>query len=404
MVYKEPIQASELDRCMKSLIEEMRRKQYAESQIEAYNRIWKKLLKYTANHKSEPFNEDFRQRFLSEEYGPEMESRDSMYVITRAINMLSDYVYFRVIFRQYCTPKTTFSEEYKEAFQSFIDNEKMRNLSELSMKSLFVRLIRFHDYLVDSGIQNLKQLTPEIIRLYVLSLARYSTTYTSETLRILRRFMEYIYENRFCPVLYADCIPHVKNLRQQKLPTIFTTEEIQKILDVVDRSNPIGKRDYAIILLATRTGLRSSDIRKLSYENIDWDSKTINLIQQKTKKSLSLPLTDDVGWAIIDYLKNGRPKTAVQNIFVSHNSPYGELSSLGNTVPRYMRRAGMKSPENKRIGMHSFRHSLATRMLENDISLPIVSQTLGHADIHSTEVYLRISIKQLAKCGLEVDL
>lgn len=94
----------------------------------------------------------------------------------------------------------------------------------------------------------------------------------------------------------------------------------------------------------------------------------------------------------------------LKNIFVSHMYPYGELHSLGNVIPRQMRTAGINTPANKRTGMHAFRHGLATRMLENDVSLPVISQTLGHADISSTEVYLRISIKQLALCGLEVDL
>ncbi len=196
----------------------------------------------------------------------------------------------------------------------------------------------------------------------------------------------------------------MKNLRQQKLPNIFTVEEINRILDSVDRNNPIGKRNYAIILIAAKTGLRSSDIRSLKFQDIDWDNKTINITQVKTKRSLSLPLLDDVGWAIIEYLKNGRPETDCNNIFVSHSYPYGELTTVCNIVPRQMRKAGIESPANKRIGMHSFRHSLATRMLEDDIPLTIVSQTLGHADTTSTEIYLRISIKQLAKCGLEVDL
>ncbi len=196
----------------------------------------------------------------------------------------------------------------------------------------------------------------------------------------------------------------MKNLRQQKLPTFFTTEEINKILNSVDRNNPIGKRNYAIILIAAKTGLRSSDIKSLQFQNIDWDNKTINITQTKTKKSLSLPLSDDAGWAIIDYLKHGRPETGCSNIFISHTYPYGELTTLGNIVPRQMRKAGIKSPANKRTGMHSFRHSLATRMLENDVPMPVISQTLGHADITSTEVYLRISIKQLSKCGLEVEL
>ena len=404
MEYKDFIPTTELSNQIKKLKGVMEQKKYSSYEIDTMNHIWQTLLVYAENNPSDKFNEEYRQQFISSIYGEAMESRDSMYRITRALNMLSDFISFKVIFRQYCTPKTVFSEEFKDGFEAFIASEKKRNLADGTMHCIFVRLIRLHDYLIDTGILNFNQITRQALSTYVLSLARYSTTYTSETLRTLRRFLNFADENYYCEESLSDCIPHVKNLRQQKLPNVFTTEEINRILESVDRNNPIGKRNYAIILLAATTGLRSSDIKSLGFQDIDWDSKTINITQVKTKKSLSLPLPDDTGWAIIDYLKHGRPETDSNYIFVSHTYPYGELATLCNIVPRQMRKAGIKSPANKRTGMHSFRHSLATRMLEENVPLTVVSQTLGHADITSTEVYLRISIKQLAQCGLEVDL
>ena len=348
--------------------------------------------------------EGFRQQFLQDVCAEALEKRDSMYRITRAVNMLSDFTQFHVIFRQYCTPSTDFSEELHDLFSEFLKAEEHRHFSESTMKQLRGRLMRFHDYLYDIGIRDFKSVTGSIINTYILSLARYSTTYVSESLREIRRLLTFGYENGFIDTPLSDFIPHVKNIRQQKIPSTFTDTEIEKILNSVDRSNPIGKRNYAIFLIAARLGIRSSDIRTLTFSNINWDDKLISFCQQKTGHALSLPLPDDVGWAIIDYLKNGRPETNVKNIFVSHMYPYGELHSLGNVIPRQMRTAGINTPANKRTGMHAFRHGLATRMLENDVSLPVISQTLGHADISSTEVYLRISIKQLALCGLEVDL
>ncbi len=404
MEYRDFIPTTELSTQITKLKGVMKKKKYSAYEINTMDSVWQKLLIYAEDNPSDIFNEDYRQQFITTIFGEAMESRDSMYRITRAMNMLSDFIIFKVIFRQYCTPKTTFSEEFIEGFESFIASEKKRNLSSGTLQCIHGRLIRFHDYLIDTGISNFSLITREALNTYVLSLARYSTTYTSETLRILRRFLDFAYEKNYCEESLSDCIPHVKNLRQQKLPTVFTAEEINRILNSVDRNNPIGKRNYAIILIAAKTGLRSSDIKSLRFQNIDWDNKTINIIQVKTKKSLSLPLSDDVGWAIIDYLKHGRPETDCSNIFVSHTYPYGELTTLCNVIPRQMRKAGIKSSANKRTGMHSFRHSLATRMLENDVPMPVVSQTLGHADITSTEVYLRISIKQLSRCGLEVDL
>lgn len=395
---------SELQTYISELKEVMQHKDYSDYQIYTYNKVWQNILSYAMIRPNQEFTENFRQQFLQDVYAESIERRDSMYKITRAVNMLSDYIYFHVIFRQYCTPKTAFSEELQKIFLEFLKEEEHRHFTENTMKSLRARLMRFHDYLYDIGIRDFKTVTGEEINTYILSLARFSTTYVSESLREIRRMLAWAYESGYINTPLSDYVPHVKNIRQQKLPSTFTSIEIEAILNSVDRGNPIGKRNYAIFLIAARLGIRSSDIRTLTFSNINWDDNIISFSQKKTGHALSLPMPDDVGWAIIDYLKNGRPETTVKNIFVSHIYPYGELTSLGKIILQQMRKAGFQAPASRRTGMHAFRHGLATRMLENDVPLPVISQTLGHADITSTEVYLRVSIKQLSKCGLEVDL
>ena len=395
---------SELQTYISELKEVMYQKGYSNCQIQTYSKIWNNMQTYAKSQPNQEFTENFRQQFLQDVYAESLENRDSMYRITRATNMLSDFTQFHVIFRQYCTSKTIFSEELKDIFVGFLEEESHRHFTEKTMKSLRTRLLRFHDYLYDIGIRDFRSVSGKTINLYILSLARFSTAYVSETLREIRRMLKWAFDNQYIDIQLAKYVPHVKNIRQQKIPSTFTAAEIDQILSSVDRANPIGKRNYAIFLIAAKLGIRSSDIRSLTFSNIDWDKKIISFSQKKTGRSLVLPMPDDVGWAIIDYLKNGRPETNVKNIFVSHQYPYGELSTIGNIVPRQMRSAGIKAPANRRTGMHAFRHGLATRMLENDVPLPIIAQTLGHADISSTEVYLRISLKQLSKCGLEVDL
>lgn len=221
---------------------------------------------------------------------------------------------------------------------------------------------------------------------------------------MLRRLSLYAFQNGYHAEDLSGCIPAVKNSRQQKLPAVFSEDEVEKILSSFDRENPMGKRNYAIFLLAARMGLRSCDIKALEFSFINWTEKTISFTQKKTKKYLTLPLTDDVGWAVIDYLKNGRPVSDSKYVFIQHVPPYGQYRDLRNVLVKQMRKAGIETPANKRIGMHCFRHSLAATMLENGVPLPVISQTLGHADIASTEVYLRINISQLRLCALEVEL
>jgi site-specific recombinase XerD len=157
--------------------------------------------------------------------------------------------------------------------------------------------------------------------------------------------------------------------------------------------------------MTVRLGFRSGDVRTLTFKSIDWAKKIISIAQQKTGKLLELPLSDDVGWAIIDYMKNGRPKCFNDIVFVSHNPPFAELNPIsGNLVAKYMRKAGIKTPQNRTCGMHTLRHSLASGMLAKGIPITTISSVLGHADISSTESYLRVDIKSLRGCALEVDL
>jgi len=177
-------------------------------------------------------------------------------------------------------------------------------------------------------------------------------------------------------------------------------------LKAVDRGNPRGKRDYAILLLIVRLGLRASDIRNLRMSSLDWNRKKITIIQTKNKKTLELPILDDIGWALIDYLKNGRPRTRATTVFVKQKPPYGEFKDTNGMqyiLWEYMRLAGLEIPKNEHCGLHSLRSTLARTMLESGAPLPIISEVLGHESIHTTGIYLKINIDALRKCAIDPD-
>lgn len=182
---------SELPNYISNLKEVMQQKGYSNCQIQTYGKIWNNMISYAMNQPDQEFTENFRQQFLQDVYAESLENRDSMYRITRATNMLSDFTQFHVIFRQYCTSKTTFSEELKDIFLGFINEEKHRHFSEITMKALRTRLLRFHDYLYDTGIRDFKLVSGQTINMYILSIARFSTTYVSETLREIRRMLKW---------------------------------------------------------------------------------------------------------------------------------------------------------------------------------------------------------------------
>ncbi len=140
-------------------------------------------------------------------------------------------------------------------------------------------------------------------------------------------------------------------------------------------------------------------------ENFHWEERKLVFIQSKTKTSLSLPLTQDVGWAVIDYLQYGRPKIDSPYIFVKHMAPFGPFAEddhLYQLIKKYMELAHLPTLKKKR-GMHSLRHTMASVLLEKDTPLSTIADILGHADVDSTAVYLKIDMKKLKECPLTIE-
>lgn len=179
---------------------------------------------------------------------------------------------------------------------------------------------------------------------------------------------------------------------------------MEKLLQAIDRGNPSGQRDYAIILLAARLGIRTLDIKRLQLADLDWAKSRIELRSSKTGELVYLPLLPDIGWAIIEYLKNGRPKVDSPYVFLRHLAPlepFSDEDRLNQIIAKYMRIARIPISPHKKRGMHSLRHTLASRLLAEHTPLPIISDILGHASTESTATYLKVDVDQLRQCALD---
>lgn len=240
------------------------------------------------------------------------------------------------------------------------------------------------------------------ISLYIANSQRYVATVISS----IRIFLTLLYKNGYIDYKSWEMLPKVKYTRNAFIPPSWKKENVIKLLNAVDRGSPLGKRDYALLLLVVRLGLRASDIRNLRLNDIDWNRKKIVIIQIKTRQTLELPILDDVGWALIDYLKNGRPKTKTNAVFVNHKAPYGgfkETNGMQRILWKYMGFAGLQIPKNEHCGLHSLRSTLARTMLENDAPLPVISEVLGHESIQTTSIYLKINLAALRKCAIDPE-
>jgi site-specific recombinase XerD len=193
-------------------------------------------------------------------------------------------------------------------------------------------------------------------------------------------------------------------VRETKIFPYITCDEISTILNQIDRSTNIGKRDFAIITLAMYTGLRAVDIVNLKLGDIDWKTGEIHVIQQKTQQTLTLPLTHDVGDAIKDYIICSRPNSKSEYVFLRTNAPYQKLSngvSIANIFNDYQRKAGIIRKPFDGKGFHSIRRADGRNMAVAEIPVTTISQVLGHGNIESAKQYISLDSIHLKECALD---
>ena len=266
---------------------------------------------------------------------------------------------------------------------------------------------RFLGYLDEMGVDNLAALGVRDVSGFFLRQRGLRRKTVAGMRSCLADFLAFLAAAGRAPGSLADRLPPHRHVRHESEPHLWTVDEIRRVLAVIDRQSAAGKRDYAMILATARLGLRISDLRQLELGDLDWRAKRITIVQHKTGRPLSLPLLDDVGWAIIDYVRGGRPETACPKVFVKHRHPFdafGGASSVASRLSRHAARAGITFPPGQVCGMHSLRGALAVAMIGNGTPIPVVSAVLGHASSDTTQAYyLRFDVERLRCCALDVE-
>jgi integrase/recombinase XerD len=266
---------------------------------------------------------------------------------------------------------------------------------------------RFLGYLDEVGVGDLATLGVRDLSGYFLRQRGLRRKTIAAMRSSLADFLAFLAAVGATPQSLADRLPRQRYVRHESEPHLWTADEVRRLLAVIDRASATGKRDYAMILATARLGLRICDLRQLELGDLDWRAKLITIVQQKTGRPLSLPLLDDVGWAIIDYIKGGRPETVCSRVFVKHRHPFdafGGASSVASRLSRHAARAGIGFGPDEVCGMHALRGALAVAMIGNGAPMPVVSAVLGHASSDTTQAYyLRFDVDRLRCCALDVE-
>ena len=393
------------------LEQELLRLGYTKASMTFYRRRRNQLMAYAEDRGECYYTEQLGMDFLKEFFGitqedfsrtlPQAETQE-----IRVVRMVGDFQLHHAVLRRYLKHKeiltTPFFVDIRSRFQSSCEK---KGYSQVTTEHYVKQSSYLMDYLAAQGMDDFTAVTLDTVNAYIRTLAGFSYKTVEQHICSLRAFFRFLNQEGIMPDDLAAKMPMVKARKQTAIPSVWTQEELKQLVRAIDRGSPKGKRDYAIILIACRLGLRCTDIKNLCFENFNWTEKKLCFTQSKTGQPMELPLVPDVGWAVIDYLKYGRPKVDSSRIFVRHTAPFlpfAEGDHLDQLIRAYMVKAHIPM-RGKHRGMHSLRHTMASVLLEKDTPLPVISDIIGHLDTNSTAVYLKVDMERLAECPLDFE-
>jgi site-specific recombinase XerD len=387
---------------------EMVRLDYKPTVVKQYHIVWDKLCTCAGERPATDFSMEFGMSFLEEAMRAHSKhlNENSKRRWMKAIYLLSDFKRSGIITLRRKKREYVFAENVRVPIQLYIAHLEGIGRSEANVRDVGLYLERLSTYLNHVGLADISEIEIAHVHGFVNSLAVYELPTIYHALCTIRGFFRHIYQGGIITKDLSAQVPSVKYSKKAKIPSAYSKDEIERMISSIDRGNQRGKRDYALILLAARLGLRASDIANLTFSSFKCEKNTIEVVQQKTGESATLPLLNDVGEAVIDYIRYARPKSALPFLFLKLNAPNDVMyaNSIHHTVYTRLKDAGIRIPPGKKHGPHALRHSLASALLEDNVPMPVISEALGHTDTESTSAYLKISIAKLRECAIEVPV
>ena len=400
-----------LEKLLQDLEQELLRLGYVEQTMNFYRGRWKKLLRFAQDRGEDSFSEALGLDFLEDQYhilrkdlDSSLSQRDVQDI--RVIRMIGDFQLHHCVLRRYYKHHQLLTNPYFiQMSQTFRQYCEHKAYSDETINHYVKQSERFMDYLVAQGIHDCSLICLASVHNYLRTLAGYTYKTVEQNLCSIRTFLRYLNEKGILNEDLASKTPMIQARKQTRIPSVWTKQELEALFKAIDRGSPKGKRDYAMILLACVMGMRVSDIKQLTFSNLNWERKELSYTQSKTHTVVTLPLVSEVGWALIDYLKHGRPNIDTSIIFIRHMAPFlpfAHSNHLNELIRHYMQLAHIPTLKKHR-GMHSLRHTAASRMLEHDTPLEVISSVLGHIDTDSTALYLKVDLNKLRACPLSEE-
>jgi len=390
---------------------DVERLEYTPNVVAKHKTVYRKLSDYAAKTQIVDYNEELGEQFLSDVFGlqPGAKSKEHTWqqaYAHAAIRKLGEYqtygAFGKLIRRD---DDLSWSFDDKAWVEEFSKSLNMLDVSKRSQHDRLGRIRKLYSYLGFSDMTSAIQIDAGVISRFVISLQGYSKTYIRHILKDLRSYFRFLHRHGHIEKDLSQVVPRVSVPQNVNVPAIWTDSDAQKLLLSVDRSTAIGKRDYAVLLMMVELGLRSCDVGQLKFVNLNWQQKEIGVSQSKTGVMNVCPMSEELGWAIINYIRDGRQKSDLPYLFLTANAPYTEFgaSTARHILERYIKRSGISAkPMGVSRGTHSLRHTFARKLLNQNVPLDLISEIMGHTEINSASPYLKVDIDGLRECALSI--
>jgi integrase/recombinase XerD len=275
-----------------------------------------------------------------------------------------------------------------------------RGLRQASIHHYKHHLGPFEAYLDRIGCGDVATISPPILGAFVIESASYlCPTSVRDRCGALRVFLRYLHRERLIARDLSHSVEMPRRYRLSNIPRSIAWDDVRRMLEAVDRRTVAGRRDYAILVLLVTYGLRGCEVATMTLDDIDWKRERIRVPERKAGHSTGYPLSPTVGAALLDYLQQGRPKTAERRVFLRVLAPQGPLTTaaISGRVAYYLHRAGIDVP---RAGSHTLRHTCVQRLVDADFPFKVIGDYVGHCTPESTDIYTKVAVDALREVAL----
>lgn len=374
-----------------------------------YQRAFNDISAYYENREllsySPVFNAEYRNDLMSR-YESGNISKKKYNIFSRLSFMLDSHYAGEPIALKY-SRGNHYKVQLDEYYQAKVDKFECFLAGKMTVTSIpcYISVARdFFYYLQEDGQRDFSDISNSTVLRFVKSCHEYRAASMNNVCCAMRKILEFL-SSEGCNIDIVTASYKAAPTRREIYPAL-SADELKTILDVPDRDKVMGKRDYAVLLLASFTGLRAIDIANLCFSNYNSEQRTIQLVQHKTGNPIGLPIPVEVVDAIEDYVNSGRPKVACKYIFLTTDRPYRKLAdcaSVRNILLRQLKRSSLGYTPGKGRGFHVFRRTMGKWLLGASVNPEMISQVLGHRDGEVLKRYLPLVPDVMRMCSLGFD-